>query len=296
MTQLDSDLLRTFLAVAETGSVTGGAHRIGRSQSATSLQIKQLEGIVGQPLFRRHGRGVTPSAAGDRLLPVARRVTRSLDLALADLRGEGLSGTLRIGVSDDHSRSALAHVIADFGSRHPDVELEVQCALGAGFDAALTAGSLDLAVFEVPEPSQRDEVLREDSLVWMANRDRDFEAEDVLPIAVFDRECWWRDVALAGLEAADRRHRIVFTSESAVGVQSAVRAGIAAGLLGEAAYRDGASPLPGMDIRHPSFLVLRRASTSTGEATDAMSEALRRAFQADGNAPGFARLDPANRE
>jgi DNA-binding transcriptional LysR family regulator len=72
MPQLDSDHLRTFLAIAEAGSVTGGALRINRSQSATSLQIRQLEDVVGKPLFRRHGRGVTLTAAGDLLLPVAR--------------------------------------------------------------------------------------------------------------------------------------------------------------------------------------------------------------------------------
>ncbi len=287
MTQLDSDLLRTFLAVAETGSVTGGAQRINRSQSATSLQIKQLEGIVGQPLFRRHGRGVTPNGAGDRLLPVARRVTRSLDSALADMRGERLSGSLRIGVSDDHSRSALARIIADFGSRHPDVELQVHCALGAGFDAALTAGALDLAVFEVPEPLERDEVLRRDTLVWMGNRERDFEAEDVLPVAMFDRDCWWRDVATADLDAVGRRYRIVFTSESAVGVRSAVRSGIAAGLLSDPADEDEFAPLPHMSLRHPSFLVLRKSGTAVGEAIDAMSEAVRRAFPTESKVAEF---------
>jgi DNA-binding transcriptional LysR family regulator len=278
MAQLDSDLLRTFLAVAETGSVTAGALRINRSQSATSLQIKQLEEIVGLPLFRRHGRGVTPTAAGDRLVPVARRVTRSLDAALADLRDGGLKGTLRVGIADDHGRSVLARIVADFAARHPEVELQVHCALGAGFDAALKSGGLDLAVFEVPEPSTRDEVLRRNALRWMCSREADFGAADPLPVAMFDRDCWWRDVALAGLEAAGRRYRTVFTSESAIGVRSAVGAGMAAGLLSEAAGDDELVPLPGMSYRHPSFLVLRRSRAAAGDAADAMSEAIRRVF------------------
>ena len=56
MEKLESDLLRTFLAVAQAGSVTDGAQRIHRSQSATSQQIKRLEAILGQPVFARHGR------------------------------------------------------------------------------------------------------------------------------------------------------------------------------------------------------------------------------------------------
>ena len=63
MENLDSDLLRTFVAVAEAGSVTEGAARIHRSQSATSLQIKRLEAILSQPVFDRHGRGVVLSAS-----------------------------------------------------------------------------------------------------------------------------------------------------------------------------------------------------------------------------------------
>lgn len=290
MRHLDSDLLRTFLAVAETGSVTSGARRIHRSQSAASLQVKQLEHIVGQPLFRRHGRGVTPTAIGERLLPIALRVTKSLDATLSELRGEGLRGKLRIGVSDDHSQTALTPIIADFGSRHPDVELTVHCALGEGFEPALTAGTLDLAVFEVPRPSEQDDVLREDSLIWVGHREVDFNSEEVLPVAVFDRDCWWRDAALAGLEMANRRHRVVFSSESAVGVRSAVRAGMAAGFLGQSAVDDTVVPLPAMKrIRTPSYLVLRRSRRATGELVTAMTDAIRRTFKPTRTSSGGGR-------
>jgi DNA-binding transcriptional LysR family regulator len=278
MSHLDSDQLRTFLAIAEAGSVTGGAVGINRSQSAASLQIRQLEEIVGRPLFRRHGRGVTLTAAGEQLLPVARQVTQSLDTTLADLRGKRLKGKLRMGVTDDHSRSALVRIIADFASRHPDVELEVHCALGAGMESALDSGDLDVAVFEAPEPARGDEVLREDRLVWMCSRDHDLGPAEILPVAVFDRDCWWRDVALSGLEAAGRRYRVAFTSESTVGVRAAVRAGIAAGLLRTASDTSGLVPLPGISFERPSFLVLRRAPGADGDVCDAMRETIRKAF------------------
>lgn len=282
MPQLDSDLLRTFLAVVETGSVTAGAGRIGRSQSATSLQIRQLETIVGQPLLARHGRGVRPTAAGEQLLPVARRVTRSLDAALAALRGEELSGRLRIGLPDDQDRAVLTGIVADFATRHPGVQLEVHCALGASYDAALRESALDLAVFAVPEPAPDDLVLRRDTLVWMASPDRDLAAEAVLPVALFDRDCWWRDVAIAGLDAAERSYRIVFTSESAVGVRAAVEAGIAAGLLDQGDAAGGLTPVPSLDFDHPSVLVLRRAPAATGDTVEAMAALIERAFSGAG--------------
>ncbi|MEM8837615.1 MAG: LysR substrate-binding domain-containing protein [Pseudomonadota bacterium] len=277
MTHLSSDLLRTFLAIAETGSVTAGAERIGRSQSATSLQIRQLEGIVGKPVFARHGRGVTLTPAGETLQPVARDVVRSLDAALADLRGGGLKGRLRIGMADDESRSELAGIIADFSAYHPDVELEVHCALGAGFAETLKTGALDLAIFEVPEPEKDDLILREDHLIWMASDMLD-TGQESLPIAVFDRDCWWRDLAIRSLDEARQKHRIVFSSESSVGVKAAVEAGIAAGLL-SASEEDGSlKRLSSIPTRHRTVLVMRRGSGAEGLALEAMADAVRRAF------------------
>jgi len=278
MTTLNSDHLRTFLAIDEAGSVTGGAERIGRSQSATSLQIKQLEEVVGQPLFRRHGRGVLLTIAGEKLRPVAKTVVQSLDKTLSELRGSGLSGKLRIGMPDDHSRTELAGIIADFAALHRDVELEVQCALGAGFSTALKAGSLDLAVHEVQKPGAGDDVLRTDHLIWMGRADRDFPASAPLPIAVFNRECWWRDLALASLDAAGVAYQVVFTSESPVGVRAAVQAGIAAGLLSPLEPTDGLKPLPNLTNRHPTYLVLQKGLDARGPICDAMGEAIRRSF------------------
>jgi len=276
---LNSDHLRTFLAVQDAGSVTAGAERIGRSQSAASLQIRQLEDVIGQPLFRRHGRGVSLTIAGEKLRPVARQVVQSLDRTLSELRGGGLKGKLRIGMPDDHSRSELVNIISSFAALHPDVELEVHCALGAGFAAALKSGALDLAVHEVPEPRSDDILLRTDHLVWMCRRDHDLSASEVLPVAVFDRDCWWRDLALSSLGEAGRPYQVAFTSESATGVRAAVRAGIAAGLLSLSEDMEELRALTEMTARYPTYLVLQKASGATGPICDAMSEAIRHAFK-----------------
>jgi DNA-binding transcriptional LysR family regulator len=278
MTHLNSDHLRTFLAIQDAGSVTGGAERIGRSQSAASLQIRQLEEVVGQPLFRRHGRGVSLTLVGEKLRPVARNVIQSLDTTLSELRGGGLKGKLRIGMPDNHSRSELANIISSFAALHPDVELEVHCALGAGFAAALKSGALDLAVYEVPEPSEDDTILRKDHLVWMCSRDHNVSTSEVLPIAVFDRNCWWRDLALSSLDEVGRSYQVAFTSESATGVRAAVQSGIAVGLLSASEDAEELRPLTDIKTRYPTYLILQKASGATGPICDAMSDAIRKAF------------------
>lgn len=278
MSHLNSDHLRTFLAIERAGSVTGGAARIGRSQSATSLQIRQLEDVVGKPLFERHGRGVVLTVAGEMLRPVAREVVGSLDRTLADLRGEGLTGRLRIGMPDDHGRSVLAGIVADFASLHPKVELEVQCALGVGFEGALATGALDLAVFDVAKPRDNQEILRESALVWRGRPDRNFDQADRLPVALFDRNCWWRDVALSSLEASGRSFEVVFTSESSVGIRAAVDSGIAVGLLSTGKDLTGLAPVDGLTGRSETFLVLQRGIGGDGPVCDVMCEAIQRAF------------------
>ncbi|MEM1265300.1 MAG: LysR family transcriptional regulator [Pseudomonadota bacterium] len=278
MTALNSDLLRTFLAISEAGSVTGGAGLIGRSQSATSLQIRQLEDIVGKPLFDRHGRGVVLTAAGETLRPVALTVVRSLDQVLGELRGSGLAGRLRIGMPEELGRASLAKIISDFAALHPRVELDVHCARGTGFDVALAAGALDLAMFEVPHPVGSQDVLREDALVWVRRADLIVDAAEPVPVALFDRTCWWRDLALSSLEAAGRPYRIVFTSENAIGVRAAVQSGIAAGLLHATEDLRGLEPVAGLEGRHPTHLVLQERPGKTEPACKAMCDAIRRAF------------------
>src|SRR5271156_7053751 len=89
---LDSDLLRTFVTVSETGSFTRAAAVVGRTQSAVSLQVKRLEELAGGPLFERGSRGVAPTRLGLELLTNARRVVSLLEETDLALKGSPLIG------------------------------------------------------------------------------------------------------------------------------------------------------------------------------------------------------------
>ncbi|WP_298969333.1 LysR substrate-binding domain-containing protein [uncultured Roseobacter sp.] len=283
MESLDSDLLRTFVAVAEAGSVTDGAARIYRSQSATSLQIKRLETILGRPVFERHGRGVVLSDTGRRLLPVAQDVTARLDAVLRDISQDVVTGKLRLGIPDDHGQAKLTEIIAAFTRHHPKVELDVTCALSTGFPTALDKGSLDLAIYEVERPKKHEEVLFEDPTCWMSSVHRDFSAEETLPVAVFDHACWWRDVAIAALKARGKPYRIVYSSQSVSGVIAAVDAGIAIGLLGRSSLHPGLSIVGkslGFKSTLASKLVMAENGTLETGPQNAMKAAIRAAFLA----------------
>ena len=72
--RLESDILRSFIAVAEHGNITRAAEDLLRTQSAISVQIKRLETEVGQPLFIRQARGMVLTPPGERLLTQAKRI------------------------------------------------------------------------------------------------------------------------------------------------------------------------------------------------------------------------------
>lgn len=282
MENLDSDLLRTFVSVADAGSVTTGATRIYRSQSATSLQIKRLEAVLGQAVFKRHGRGVVLTETGRRLLPIAQEVTARLDAALHDLSQDAVRGKLRLGIPDDHGRSRLARIVAAFVRLHPQVELDVTCALSAGFPDALERGDLDLAVYEVERATSDEEVLFEDPTCWVSSNRRDFKDTEAIPVALFDHACWWRDAALTSLDARGKPYRIVYSSQSVSGVIAAVEAGIAIGLVGRSSLKPDLSVVAkefGFEPTPTSKLVLAQKAARSSEPMEAMKAAIRSAFQ-----------------
>jgi DNA-binding transcriptional LysR family regulator len=278
--RLESELLRGFLAVAEAGSFSRGAERMHRSQSAASLQIKRLEDLLGHAVFERHARGVTLTPAGERLRPLAQRVVDLLDGSIGALRAAGLAGSVRIGIPDEFGDTILPQIVARFAREHPQVALAVTCGFSAGFPRALRNDGLDLAVHAAETAPPRARVLLKERMLWVGSRFHAAHEQDPLPLALFDRACWWRDRALAALEAAGRRYRVVYTSESVAGVAAAIGAGVAVGVLGESALAGGLAPLPeadGFPAMPDSLLVLERGRSGS-PAAEAMAATIAEAF------------------
>ena len=199
--KLDSELLRTFLAVAESGSFSLAATRIFRSQSAVSLQIKQLESLLSQAVFERHARGVNLTPVGEKLRGTAEIVIGLLDESIGELRANPLQGAIRLGIPDEYGHSFLPGVIAQFARNHPLVELSVTCGFSASFPQALANNEIDLAVHAVESPGANMVLLRNEKTRWVTSRNHQAHLQNPVPVALFDRACWWRDSALAGLIA-----------------------------------------------------------------------------------------------
>ena len=250
---LETDLLRTFLAVARHRNVTRAANAIHRTQSAVSVQIKRLEEKLGTPLFRREARGVSLTEAGERLQQAAGRIVQDLDRTVLSFRSQPLGGVVRVGIPDEYGSQVLPGILAAFTSRHPAVEVFVRCGFSIEFPEAVEEGELDVAVFARECSAEATRTLFEEPTVWVCSRGFSVRSDEAVPLALFDRSCWWRDSALVALEGAHRAHRVAYSSESVAGVKAAIAAGLAVGVLARSTVepsmqilgeREGFPPLP----------------------------------------------------
>jgi DNA-binding transcriptional LysR family regulator len=282
MIPLDSDLMRAFLAVADTGSVTAAADVIGRTQSAVSVQIRKLEDSLGQPLFIRLPRGVVLTPRGEQLLPYARRVTSLLAEAAVALREKPLIGPVRIGIPDEYAETVLPRALAAFSERHPGLEVTVRCDFTAPQMAALDEDQLDLAVVYDGQHTSHDEVLCVDPTVWVTSTTHAQHLQAPVPVGVYFNSDWCRDYALPSLDQQSIAWRTAFECDTSGSLRIAARAGLAISPLSRSTIPVGCRELTAADgfpIIDRARVVLRRNPRGTSEAIEGLAATVREAFR-----------------
>jgi len=223
---LDLDLLRAFVTIAETESFTRAAARLGLTQPAVSLQMRRLEGLLERRLFDRSQGGVHLTVQGGDLLPQARRLLAVNDEIVAGLIETEVEGDVRFGAPEDIASTHLPTIIARFAERHPRVRLSVTCDFTANLMTALSQGRLDLALIKRrPAPRASDDRVFEERLVWLARDQAMFDARP-LPLVIAPAPDAYRARALDALQTAGVGFREAFVSPSLAGQLAAVRAGL----------------------------------------------------------------------
>ena len=108
--RFDIDLLKTFIAVADTGSVKLASERVARSSAAVSMQMKKLEQLVGAPIFQRAAGTMRMSDVGERLMPHAHRIVQAHDTAVAELQSPNIEGLVRVGLCLENSETRMPEI------------------------------------------------------------------------------------------------------------------------------------------------------------------------------------------
>lgn len=223
---LDLDLVRTFVAVADSGSMTVAANLLHMTQGAVSQQVKRLEDVLDCLLFVRKTRRLELSRDGEQFLVKARQLLRLNDEIWADMTGQPLHGSLRVGVPYDLV-TPLAPAMKAFAEAHPHVEISLVCAASAELEGAVSNGRVDVSLSECVASEAAGEVIRVEPLVWVGAQGSDAWQKRPLPLSMVDERCAFRPVVLGALADEGIAWRTVFESGNIEATAATVRAGLA---------------------------------------------------------------------
>lgn len=226
---LDTDQLRTFVTIAETGSFSRAAEIVLRTPSAISMQIKKLEETLGRRFFERTGRGVTLTGDGEELLAYGRRILKLSEEAVSHFMAPELRGRVRIGTPDDFAPHLLPEAFSRFARTHPFVQVEIFCDMSITLSDMMAAGKIDMALVTsgTDDPRQPGISVLVEPLVWAACRSGEAAFRRPVPLALCDDGCSWRERAIDALDAAGIERNIAYLSRSYSGQYSALLADLA---------------------------------------------------------------------
>lgn len=256
MPDLDIALLRSFVTVSRSGSMRAAALRIGRTQSAVSLQIKRLEDLVGEELFHRTGSGVALTVAGERFFPGAERVLAAHDETLGSIRQDGLCGSIVFGCPEDYLTAFFPDLLRRYGAAHPGIEIEVISAPTVELRPLLQRRRIDLATVSLPDTADPSDIIRYEPLVWIASTDAPaLLQEPILPLALSAPDSLDHIEARRAMDAGSRPYRVAHASNGLAGLLAIARSGLAVSVATRAAVpsdlsiiTNGLPPLPKLGI------------------------------------------------
>lgn len=226
---LELDILRTFVAIAETGSFTTAATAIFRTPSAVSMQIKKLEDTLGRSVFSRDARSVSLTTDGEMLLGYARRMLAINREAVSKFIVPDISGVVRIGSPDDYGERVLPHVLKRFAQSHPSIAVDVIVDQSSNLRRRMDDRELDITLVtkSTKNPMTGAEVLLTEPIVWAGAKGGSAHLREPLPVSIWEEGCAWRAGALEALGREGRNYRIAYMSAHTTGQRAAIMADLA---------------------------------------------------------------------
>jgi Transcriptional regulator len=288
---LDPELLRSFVAIAETGSFTTAANRVFRTPSAVSMQIKRLEETLGVSVFTRDARNVALTPEGEILLGYARRLIALNREAVSRFVTADVSGVVRIGMPSDYGEFILPDVLKRFTKTHPQVVVDAVIDQSSGLRKRFATGQIDIAVTTcgprgTDEPG---EIVMTDDIVWVGAKGGQAYLVDPLPVSLWDEGCPWRTQAIESLGRAGRSYRIAFMTAHSSGQRTAIQADLAVAPMGRS-FLTPELQILGTDcgLPNPGTYTLRMQVAHAGSASvQAFADHLRSVFERFGESGSF---------
>lgn len=227
-TTLDIDTLRSLIAIVDMMSFSRAAERLGRSQSAISLQIARLEGLVGHPLLKRaRGRVTGPTARGAALVAHARKIVELNERAVAAMRQPASGERIRLGMPADFLERDFSSALEEIRARYPEAQLSLRTDVSARLAEDVDHGRLDVALFKRAPSNEAGAAIAFEPMAWFGNIAAVFVPHgDPLPLVAFAEGCAYRDEALRSLRLARRDWYIACEARSFSALAAAVESGL----------------------------------------------------------------------
>ncbi|MCV6611799.1 MAG: LysR family transcriptional regulator, partial [Amphritea sp.] len=196
---LDHELLRTFVAVVDTGSFTRAAAQVFRTQSAVSMQMKRLEEQLEKSLFIKEKRELQLTEDGHKLIVYARRILRLHDEALGVLSTGIDSRPLLLGCPDDYVTGVLPTLLEHIRERLPELQVQVRTGTSGQLRQLMDDGQLDISVLTRRPQKEEGYFLLQDKGVWIAPDAAYIDQQSPLPLALVEPDCKFHSTVVDGL-------------------------------------------------------------------------------------------------
>ena len=229
---LPTDLLRTFVTLADVRSFTLAGKLLGRTQPAISLQIRRLEELLECELLSTEGRANVLTPQGEEFVRFARQMLCLNDEIVTRIRKLPSDGRLRVGLPVDYAVAFFQRQLTEFAHQHPEVELEIVCDLSGVLLHKLDDGALDvvIAMHDGQAPANLAFAWAERP-VWVAASGTTLHRATPLRLVTHNDGCQYRMRMQRALDNVGRPWRIAYSSPGISGLQSAVLAGLGVSAL-----------------------------------------------------------------
>ena len=231
MTVYDPALLQTLLTVAQTGSFTQAAIRLGVRQPTVSQHISRLEKQTGRTLILRDTHTVSLTADGEAMIGFARSILAANEKASAYFRGSRPRGRLRIGMSDDLALTRLPQILRDFRNEHPLVDFDLTVDQSGLLHQRLEENKLDVFVGKRPRGEERGRLVKRDRLVWVGTPGTRLDLTKPVPLVVYPSPSISRTEMHRSLNRAGLPYRSACVCRGVNGLIAAVAAGVGVSAL-----------------------------------------------------------------
>ncbi|HLH91067.1 MAG TPA: LysR family transcriptional regulator [Xanthobacteraceae bacterium] len=282
MTNIPTELLRTFVAVVDMRSFTRAAQSLGITQPAVSAQVKRLQQLLGGELMDKSAPGVLLTPLGESVLGSARRLLAINDQILALAAEPAVTAeTIRVGLPGDFIGEVLWRTVVRNQEARPGIGFHLKSCPSDLLARDIRQGELDVAV--VVSGGERHTVARygwTEPMLWVRSALTRIDPQAPVPLVSHGDKCVMHRHVVDALDGAGRAYKLAFTETSITSLVTAVGAGLGvmalprcASLPADLAVWDDA-PLP----RIPPIVCNVYVRSGADESADRFAQELAQAF------------------